>query len=549
MSALRRNRVLALPLALTALFCAIALLTPARSNPNLVRTFCGVGLGLLIWQAILWTQAARSGRRLSLRFVPSRPHYVQAMLHATIFAYWGFYWRPVYGELYLIAAQIVFLYVFDMLLCWSRRDRWRLGFGPLPIIFSTNLFLWFKDDWFFFQFLMVATGALGKEFIRWRKDGRSAHIFNPSGFSLSVFSLALILSGTTEYTWGIEIAATMNLPPHMYLWIFVVGLVVQYLFSVTLMTLSAAAVLWLLNLVYTQLTGVYYFVDTGIPIAVFLGLHLLVTDPATSPRTNVGRVIFGGLYGLSVAVLYTLLEDWGIPQFYDKLLCVPLLNLSVQLIDRVARGRVLGPISRWSDARGAPIVNLLAMASWGGLFSFMLGTGFVAGVHPGTSVEFWDQACAERRRHACRYLIRALDFQSAHGSPSASNQLAIHLRDGEITERDLEAAGALFARACEQGDASGCANLAELYVREGVGNPGEAARAISRLEAGGFDPTGRNAYIVGLAYATGRGRPVDERRARALFERSCAAGFSDACLRREALENQEVPETPAAPPR
>ena len=44
-------------------------------------------------------------------------------------------------------------------------------------------------------------------------------------------------------------------------------------------------------------TGVPYFVDSEIPSAVFLGLHLLVTDPSTSPRTPLGRAIFGVLYG------------------------------------------------------------------------------------------------------------------------------------------------------------------------------------------------------------------------------------------------------------
>ena len=532
---LRRHSIFALPLTLTALLCALAFLTPARSNPILVWTLCGVGAGLLFWQAILLFQVERSGRQMTLEFVPTKAHYVQAILHLSIFAYWGFYWRIVYSVAHLIAAQIVFLYVFDMLLCWSRRDRWRLGFGPLPIIFSTNLFLWFKDDWFFFQFLMVATGALGKEFIRWQKDGRDTHIFNPSGLSLSVFSIVLILTGTTDYTWGNEIAATLNLAPHMYLWIFLVGLVVQSLFSVTLMTLSAAVALWLLNLVYTQITGVYYFIDTGIPIAVFLGLHLLVTDPSTSPRTNFGRVIFGSLYGLSVAALYALLELFEAPQFYDKLLCVPLLNLSVQIIDRMARRSVFGRISLWSDARGAQRLNLLSMATWGVLFSFMLGTGFVEGDHPGESLEFWGKACEKKQRKGCERLIRALDFQSGIGSSRASNQLAIHYLEGKITEQDPIAAAMLFARACDQGDLNTCANLAKLYIIHDLGNPDDVARAISQLEASGFDASGRNPYFIGLAYSTGRARPVDKNKALTFFQLSCDAGWPDACSQLAAI--------------
>jgi hypothetical protein len=294
--------------------------------------------------------------------------------------------------------------------------------------------------------------------------------------------------------------------------------------------------LWLLNIAYTQITGVYYFVDTSIPIAVFLGLHLLVTDPSTSPRTNIGRVIFGSLYGLSVAVLYALLELGGAPQFYDKLLCVPLLNLSVQIIDRVAGAGVLGRISAWSDARGAKKLNLLSMATWSALFFFMLGTGFIQGDHPGGSVEFWEQACEKRQRKACERLVRALDFQSAQGSSNASSRLAFHFLEGKITKKDPIAAAMLFARACDQGDLNVCSNLANLYINHGLGNPGDVERAIGYLEAFGPDANGRNLYFVGLAYATGRGRPVDKNKALALFQQSCDAGWLDACTQIEQMQ-------------
>ena len=41
------------------------------------------------------------------------------IMHSCVFAYWGWYWREVYHELPLIAAQVVFLYVLDMLVGWS----------------------------------------------------------------------------------------------------------------------------------------------------------------------------------------------------------------------------------------------------------------------------------------------------------------------------------------------------------------------------------------------------------------------------------------------
>ena len=92
----------------------------------------------------------------------------------------------------------------------------------------------------------------------------------------------------------------------------------------------------MLNVVYTGSTGMYHFIDFNIHPAVFLGLHLLVTDPATSPRKNFGKVIFGAAYGAGVFVLYGWLGSLGAPQFYDKLLCVPVLNLTVRALDRAS---------------------------------------------------------------------------------------------------------------------------------------------------------------------------------------------------------------------
>jgi Na+-translocating ferredoxin:NAD+ oxidoreductase RnfD subunit len=96
------------------------------------------------------------------------------------------------------------------------------------------------------------------------------------------------------------------------------------------MTLAAVTTTYLFGLAYFAATGTYFFVDSYVPIAVFLGTHLLFTDPSTSPRSDAGRFIFGALYGLSVVGLYALLTAAGLPTFYDKLLQVPLMNLSVR---------------------------------------------------------------------------------------------------------------------------------------------------------------------------------------------------------------------------
>ena len=142
----------------------------------------------------------------------------------------------------------------------------------------------------------------------------------------------------------------------------------MYFFSITLVAGAAAAVLFGLSAAYSAATGVPYFTDSEIPAAVFLGLHLLVTDPSTSPRTPPGKLLFGVLYGLGVFVLYSILGALGVPTFYDKLLCVPLLNLSVQWIDRLVSSFKEGGLA-------LPGANWAHMAVWVVFFGVMASLG------------------------------------------------------------------------------------------------------------------------------------------------------------------------------
>jgi hypothetical protein len=447
-----------LPPLLAVVLFLMSFLPRVQSNDVLTRSFWGAAGLLLLWQSVLWM---RSTGGTSVVLAPPRPqHYVQAMCHMSVYTYWGWYWAPVPNYVWLLVAQLVFAYAFDMLLSWSRRGSYALGFGPLPIVFSTNLFLWFRDEWFYLQFLLVAAGFLGKEFVRWEREGKSVHIFNPSAFSLALFSVALIATGTTSITWGPEIASTLSLAPYIYVFLFLVGLVVMYFFSITPVAASAAATLFGLSALYWAFTGTPYFLDSEIPTAVFLGLHLLVTDPSTSPRTPLGRTIFGVLYGLGVFGLYALLGAMGAPTFYDKLLCVPLLNLSVPAIDRAVRAlgdrplmtalRLDGPLGRH---------NLAHMAVWIGFFGVMTAIGSTDGMHPGDRVPFWQQACAEGRRGACARLLQVEASYCTDNAGWACNELGTHHAQGRLVTSDPERALAYFSRACDLRFQAGCVNL------------------------------------------------------------------------------------------
>jgi hypothetical protein len=489
---------LKLPFYLTLLLFLFSFHPNIYGPIHLRWSFWGVGLALLVWRFELARRAASKGRELEIQIRISRAHYMQALVQLAIYLYWGWHWRPVYDQAGLILAQLLFAYVFDMLLCWSRRNRWVLGFGPFPIVLSTNLFLWFRDDWFIWQFLMIAVGYMGKEFFKWQKDGRSTHIFNPSGFSLTVFSIALLATGNSGLTWGEEIAQTLFKPEFIYIEIFLLGLVVQYFFSVTLMTLSAVAALYLLNSIYFGFTGVYFFLSSSIPIAVFLGLHLLVTDPSTSPRSNLGRMLFGALYGSGVFALYGLLEWLLLPTFYDKLLCLSFLNLGIQRFDRWG-GQLAQQAQRFAAVDGLRKVlrrNAVHIGIWTLFFAFLYSTQFIGPRHEGQTLEFWRQACSDGAHKGCRYLMTLLAERCNKGVDEACIELA------GIAGKKIDD----WRRACNGGAPEGCQMLMMLLADQCNQGRGESCHELSLILT-----------------------PLDAGQARALMQRACDLGLTEAC--------------------
>jgi hypothetical protein len=444
---------------LPALFLAgllsIVLFPSVNEQPGALWSVVGAAAALAFWYILLLVR----GGAFSIEAAVRKQHYIQACAQGSVLVYWGWYWRDVYAYTPLILAQLLFAYLFQMLLSWTRGATYQLGFGPFPIVFSINLFLWFKPDWFYLQFALVALGLIAKEFLRWERDGRRVHIFNPSSFPLAIASAVLLALGASDVTRGQEIAVTQFYPPYMYPFLFLVGLPGQFLFGVTSMTMSAVLSTVLFGWAYFAVTGVYFFYDSYVPIAVFLGMHLLFTDPSTSPRSELGRIIFGTLYGLSAVALYYLLGMRGLPTFYDKLVQVPLLNLSVRAIDRLT-------------ASPAPVIarykrNLAYISVWAVIFFSLSASNILNDNHPGQWVPFWQRACDNGRAYACPYLADLDQGLCNQGSPWACNeaglmQIALSRSGEDLRRTDPRGAGPSFDRGCELGLETACGNATML---------------------------------------------------------------------------------------
>lgn len=591
-----------------AVFAASAALPRLARESAIVAGVLGAAVVLAVWGAIL---VAKRGAG-ALRVTPwlRANHYLQAVVQIGLFAYWVIFWPRVADQFLLIAVQLLFAFLLDMLIGWTRWGEWRAGFGVVPPTLSVNLFLWFEDALFPLQLLMIAVAFLAKGYVTWERGGERRHIFNPSGLTLTIFSLGLIFTGTWQHTHGELISIALGAPPYMYVALAALSLIVLATHPVVLITLASAVTVWGLGAIYYAVTGAWLFVDTTIPIAVFLGMLLLVTDPATTPRSDAGKLITGVLYGASVVGFYIGFRGAGLPAFFDKLLLIPVLNLMVPWLDRVAeRGRL---DRLWAHV--AVRKRMLAhVGAWVAAFC-LLAPGLEA--HPGRDPEVWRVACRERAPFACKNLALLYDSLCLRGSGEACFNLGLMRDEGDEVPRDpAQAAGALahgcelefapacnrlgsmlavgngappdearaaalFAHACEAGDAPACANFATA-LREGAGVAPDPVRAAQLedqacradvltacrrvadrvLRGGGRDrPAAADALErlcgaddlpacanLGLMLIRGDGIAADPTRAVVLYQRACKGGLDVACTRLKTLDADPAPRPAPAP--
>ncbi len=443
-----------------------------------------------------------------IQWRPRSSHFIQTTAQGLVYLAWIMAWPVAQEHLLLLWAQVCFAYLCDASISWFKHGSYRLNLAPIPIVFSTNLFLFFKDEYFVWQWALIAVALLSRELFRWRREGRDVHIFNPSAIALSLCALVLINTDTMHYTWGEMIARSHGFSEYPYEVMFAAGLLVSSFFTVGFTIVSATIGSLLLGELYFEYFGIYRYLDTSIPIAVFLGMNLLVTDPVSSPWRRDSKILYGLLYGLSVFILYGILRDLersptpndvGLSAaFCDKLLAVPLLNLCSPWLDRIMRmifGDKEKGLSAWVNQQEASLSNavkgpwfarFIFIGAWAGLFLAWVRPSVYE--HPGKNVEFWVKACesggageaSTRHPYACenrnRMYLRACESEAlpaCHNlalifeeqQPLLSIKYYAHACEGGLAQSCNHLGGMLFMKA-EKTQDSVLLNEAEKYLRQ-----------------------------------------------------------------------------------
>jgi|SRR5579862_7744680 len=258
---------------------------------------------------------------------------VQALVQASVYCYWCIGDPMAREHLPFLFFQLCFAPIFYCLSCLLFGKACRPGFWLLAVVFSINFFIWFRPQFFWGQLALVMTAIWGKMFLTWERDGIRRHIFNPSGLVLSAGAVAIMVFSLGHDVLGNELVTSFFLLPRFGLFLFAVGCVTQWLPGAYPLPLGAVAFLIAASVLSETLAGRPLMVLTS-HSSIFLGITLLITDPATTPRSPQARLAFGAAYGLSIAVAFAILAFFRQPSFYDKVLFVPVLNALAPWFER-----------------------------------------------------------------------------------------------------------------------------------------------------------------------------------------------------------------------
>jgi hypothetical protein len=282
-------------------------------------------------------------RRPTVTWEVRLPHLLPAAIQVLLYAYWSLYWPDVGQHVPSLLLQLAIGFAADAAFSILRFGSWRVGASPLPIVLSANLFAWFDTPGIL---IVLAVAFASKTYVR--RDGR--HLLNPSAAGLTAGGLCAAFAPQTIHFGGVF--HTMNLAPNLAELVTVLALLPQLRFRIVSVSIGALMAMWMYS---------------NVPIhrpAVLLAIVLLATDPATLPRKEAGKLLFGAFVGLGIGLTSLALRLAGVPDDFSKVMPIPLANALAPQFDRLGAAVSAFLLRR---VESSPVLSAIAsrIGTWG----------------------------------------------------------------------------------------------------------------------------------------------------------------------------------------
>ena len=271
--------------------------------------------------------------------VLSRAVFVQILAQLSIFIYWGMYNAAAINRLPLVIHQIVFGYLFIFILSGLIGSKYKISFSPAAAIFSANLFIWFSPKVYYFQYALIMIALLAKTFITRTIDGEKRHIFNPSGFVSNIAAVTICLLEINyihEYVYATQMGANYLWMPGFDLVVFLASCFSLWSPNMYLVAIGSIATMWLAEVLSHEFFRMSFTTETP-RASILLGIALLITDPATAPRSKMGQFLYGVGYAFSIFISFIILAYKGWQMYFVKVLFLIPLNFFAYKFDQVGK--------------------------------------------------------------------------------------------------------------------------------------------------------------------------------------------------------------------
>jgi hypothetical protein len=271
--------------------------------------------------------------------VLSRAVFVQVLAQLSIFIYWGMYNAAAINRLPLVVHQIVFGYVFLFILSCMMGSKFKISFSPAAAIFSANLFIWFSPAVYYFHYALIVIALLAKTFITRTIDGEKRHIFNPSGFVSNIAAVTismLEINYIHEYIYATQMGANYLWLPNFDLVVFSASCFSLWSPNMYLVAIGSIFTMWAAEVFSNQFFGVSFTTETP-RASILLGIALLITDPATAPRSKMGQFLYGVGYTFSIFISFIILAYKGWQMYFVKVFFLIPLNFFAYKIDQFGK--------------------------------------------------------------------------------------------------------------------------------------------------------------------------------------------------------------------
>jgi len=315
----------------------LVLLTPEGKKASETIMWVNIFMLIPVWMYLNWKEHVMP---LFSSMIFVRAVFFQFLAQFAIYLYWGMYNPVVIERIPLIIHQIAFGYLFQFSLSMFYERKYSISFSTSAAIMSANLFIWFAPKVYFFHYIIIVATLFGKMFLTRIVNGVERHIFNPSGIVSFLLAVAISIYSFNdefnffEFIYGPQIGAFWLWLPHFDLVVLIASCVTLWTPNLYLIPMSCYTFLLGANFITRAFAGKYLFDALG-KGSVFLGVTFLITDPATSPKSKVGQILYGITYAISLALAVTILIGFRWNLYYKKVFFICALNLLTPFYDRI----------------------------------------------------------------------------------------------------------------------------------------------------------------------------------------------------------------------